>query len=126
VGSQGGIRLPHVVLNGEIQFSQVFQSLNPSIIKHGDVILKTSKKYMDGEGKSFLVEALAIEQHSQTSFLVLIGKREDGLVVRIYPGSNVEKTDGVKRILAEIAKQLVNSFPSLKLGKTNLQEFIGN
>ncbi len=118
--------MPHVVLNGDIQFSQAFQSLEPSIIKYGDTILKTSKKYIDSEEKSFLVEALAIEQHDQTSFLALISKREDGLVVRIYPGSNVEKTDGVKRILAEIAKQLMNSFPQLKLGKTNLQEFLGS
>ncbi|MCW4053189.1 MAG: hypothetical protein NWE78_08300 [Candidatus Bathyarchaeota archaeon] len=117
--------MPHVVLNGDIQFNQAFQSLEPSIIKHGTAILKTSKKYIDSEGKSFLVEALAIEHHSQTSFLALISKREDGLVVRIYPGSNVEKTEGVKRILAEIAKQLMINFPSLKLGKTNLQELIG-
>lgn len=117
--------MPHVVLNGDVQFTAVFRSLEPFIIKHGNTILKTSKKYIDSDGKSCLVEALTIDQHSQTSFLALIGTRDDGLVVRIYPGSNVEKTEGVKRILVEIAKQLLNNFSNLKLGKTNLQEFIG-
>jgi hypothetical protein len=54
----------------------------------------------------------------------LLSSRDDGFVVRIYPGSRVEKTDGVKRVLAEIASHLLDSFPSLKIGKTNLQDFL--
>jgi hypothetical protein len=33
-----------------------------------------------------------------------ISHRNDGVVVRIYPGTEVEKTSGVKNILSEIAK----------------------
>ena len=56
----------------------------------------------------------------------MLSQREDGLVVRIYPQIDVEKTDGVKKILAKIADDLIVAFPSLKIGKTNLQEFLQN
>ena len=45
-------------------------------------------------------------------------------MIRIHPFSSVEKTVGVKKILAEIAKHLLETFPTLKVGKTNLQDFL--
>lgn len=70
------------------------------------------------------MEALAIEDGNKSNFIALLSKREDGLVIRIYPELNIEKTDGIKNILAEIAKQLIEKFPNLKIGKTNLQDFL--
>ena len=67
---------------------------------------------------------MAIEDNNKASFLVLLSRREDGLVIRIYPDSNVEKTEGIKKILAKIAKQLLEKFPNLRIGKTNLQDFL--
>jgi hypothetical protein len=46
------------------------------------------------------------------------------VVVRIYPGAEVEKTSGVKNILSEIAKQLLTVFPQLTIGETNLSEYL--
>lgn len=105
-------------------FRNVFDKMKPLIIREENAILRTLKKYIDHEEKSILVEALAIERGRKASFLALLSSREDGLVVRIYPGSSVEKTDGVKKMLAEIAKQLLDTFPNLKVGKTNLQTFL--
>jgi hypothetical protein len=54
----------------------------------------------------------------------MISRRNDGVVVRIYPGTEVEKTSGVKSILSEIAKQLLTVFPQLIIGETNLSEYL--
>ncbi|UCB61073.1 MAG: hypothetical protein JSW72_03190 [Candidatus Bathyarchaeota archaeon] len=116
--------MPHVVLSGELRFRDVFDRMKPVFKRDEPAVLRTFKKYIDDEEKSILTEALVIENDKKLGFLVLLSSREDGFVVRIYPGSNVEKTDGVKRLLAEIAKQLLESFPDLKVGKTNLQEFL--
>ncbi|MDH5266837.1 MAG: hypothetical protein OEW62_04070 [Candidatus Bathyarchaeota archaeon] len=116
--------MPHVVLNGDVELRDVFDKMKPLIIRDEHVILRTLKKYIDWEEKSILTEALVIEKGRKTDFLALLGSREDALVVRIYPGSSVEKTDGVKRLLAEIARQLLDTFPNLKVGKTNLQDFL--
>jgi hypothetical protein len=79
---------------------------------------------MDRQKKSILIESLAIEEGKKIEFLATIGQREDGIVVRIYPGSEVEKTDGVKKILAEIATQLLDTFAELEVGKTNISDFL--
>lgn len=84
------------------------------------VVLRTLKRYIDGEEKSSLTEALLIEKGRKTDFLVLLSSRENGIVVRIYPSVSVEKTDGVKRMLAEIARQLLGIFPNLKVGNISL------
>jgi len=116
--------VPHVVLNGKVYTQNIVDNLNPLFIRNKTLILKTSNMYIDREKKSILIESLAIEEKKKTDFLAMISEREDGVVVRIYPGSKVEKTDGVKRILAEIAKQLLDMFPELKVGKTNISDLL--
>lgn len=116
--------MPHVVLNGDVRLRDIFEKMKPLITRDEHSILRTLKKYIDVEEKSILTEALVIEKGRKIGFLALLSSREDGIVVRIYPGSNVEKTDGVKRLLAEIAKNLLDTFPNLSVGKTNLQDFL--
>jgi len=116
--------LPHVVLNGEIEMKKIFQSI--SSITHIDnrVIIKSMKKFIDEEENNVLIESLAGTQDNLHRFLTLVSKRKDGLVVRIYPFTQVEKTNQVQQLLAEIAKQLINFFPNLTVGKTNLHDFL--
>jgi hypothetical protein len=116
--------VPHVVLTGEIPLRAAFEKIDPFMERTEKTILKTSDKYINNDETSILIEALAIENGNKANFLVLLGKREDGLIIRLYPEINVEKTDGVKTILAKIAKQLLEKFPTLRVGKTNLQEFL--
>jgi hypothetical protein len=59
--------------------------LLPLSIRDEKKILRTSTKYIDSEEHSILVEALAIENGNKSNFLALLGRREDGLVIRIYP-----------------------------------------
>jgi hypothetical protein len=116
--------LPHVVLNGKTSVEEIFDKLNPLFIKNPEGILKTKEAYLEKNKKDIIVDALAIENGKKTVFLALISGREDGVVVRLYPMFDVEKTDGVKRILAELAKQLLQTFPELKVGETNLQDYL--
>ena len=116
--------MPHVVLQGDIKFRDVFEHLNPIFVRDDDGIIRTMNKYIDFKEKVILLEALVIEQKEQINFLVLLSLREDGFVVRIYPHSSIKKTIGVKKTLAQIATQLLEIFPNLKVGKTNLQEFL--
>jgi len=116
--------MPHVVLNGKVHIKDIFDKMKTLFIRNEGVILKTSNTYIDREKKSILIESLVIEDGNKINFFAMISSREDGIVVRIYPGSEVEKTDGVKRILAEIAKQLLDTFSELKVGKTNISGFL--
>lgn len=116
--------MPHVVLNGDVAMKDLFDEMEPVFQKKENGILKTTASYFGKDKKSVLVESLAIESGKSTAFLALVGQRDDGIVVRLHPILDVEKTDGVKQLLAEIAKQLMGKFPQLSLGKTNLNEFL--
>ena len=114
-----------MVLVGSVNLDDVFGQLVSFSVRKENRILKTQAQYMDAEKTSILVDSLAIEGKQKSSFFVLVGARSDGLVVRIHPNSyDIEKTDAVKMVLAEIAKQLLEKFPDLKVGKTNLQDFL--
>jgi len=116
--------MPHVVLNGIVNVDDTFNALKGIIIRNEKGILKTDNIYISRDKTAILIEALTIEGGVKRSFFAMIGRRDDGVVIRIYQGSEVEKTGGVKSILSEIAKQLLSVFPQLTIGETNLQEFL--
>lgn len=118
------IDLPHVVLNGKASIQNIFEKLEPLFVRDGTEILRTMELYLERNKNAILIDSLAIESDKKKSFLAMITGRENGIVVRLYPKQEIEKTDGVKRILAEIAKQLVRKFPDFKTAETNLGEYL--
>jgi len=117
--------VPHVVLTGKVTVEDAFRELKPLFIRDEKNILRTMDVYMERGKGAVLVEALAIEAGKKTAFMVvMVSGRDDGMVVRLYPKFEVEKTDGVKRTLAELAKQLLAAFPALTVGETNLDEYL--
>jgi hypothetical protein len=116
--------LPHAVLNGQVAVEDVFRELKPLFIRQENLILKTKEAYLEKNKKDILISALTVEAGKNVTFLVLVSGRPDGVVVRLYPDATLEKTVGVKRVLAELTKQLMQSFPAFKLGETNLTEYL--
>lgn len=118
------IDLPHVVLKGKTKIKSIFNELKPIFLKEGLNILRTSDTYLDRNKTAILIDSLAIESNRKQSFFAMITSREDGVVIRLYPKQEIEKTDGVKKLLAEIAKQLIHQFPDFATAETNLGEYL--
>ncbi len=116
--------MPHVVLNGKAAIENIFKELKPLMIRNQNSILKTTDVYLEREKNAILIDSLAIDADKKTVFLAMISGRDDGVVVRLYPKIDVEKTEGVKKILVELAKQLIATFPELKIGETNLDIYL--
>ncbi len=116
--------MPHVVLNGKVAIENIFKELKPLMIRNENSILKTTDVYLEREKKAILIDSLAIDAGKKTVFLTMISGRNDGFVVRLYPKIDVEKTEGVKKILVELAKQLMATFPELTVGETNLDIYL--
>ena len=121
---QRGGPVPHVMLVGMVDMEEVFRRLRPVFVKSERGIFKATDSYIDRGRRNILIDALSIEAGEQTRFLVMVSQHEDGLDVRLWPGLEVEKSDGVKRVLAETAKQLMENFPGLVVGETNLKRFL--
>lgn len=116
--------MPHVVLNGQTSMETIFGGIKPFSIRTANGIIKASDIFINQQKTAILIESLAIEDSVNRSFLSMVSKRDDGVVVRIYPRGEVEKTPGVKRILAQIAKQILEISAGLKVGETNLSEYM--
>ena len=116
--------MPHVVLTGKAAIEDIFRELKPLFIRNKSTILKTTEVYLERDKNAILVDSLAIEANRKTIFLAMISGRDDGVVVRLYPKIEVEKTVGVRKILAELAKQLIAAFPGLRIGETNLDDYL--
>jgi hypothetical protein len=116
--------MPHVVLNGKVNIDEIFNKFKVFLIRNDTSIIKTENFYISRDNKSMIIESLVIENGVKTFFFAMIGHRDDGIVVRIYPRIEVEKTIGVKMILSEIAKQIISIFPDLQIGETNLLDYL--
>ena len=116
--------MPHVVLNGKVSIEDIFKELKPLFIRKENNILKTMDIFLERGKTALLIDSLSIEDSKKTIFFAMITGRDDGVVVRLYPKIEVEKTEGVKSILAELAKQLLAMFPELKVGETNLSDYL--
>jgi hypothetical protein len=119
-----GKKMPHVVLNGRQNIDVIFDGLKNVSLRNESEILRTSDRYMNHEKTAILIESLAIENGVNRGFLTMVSRRDDGVVVRIYPLSSVEKTRGVKIILAQIAKQIMEIAPGFSIGETNISEYL--
>jgi hypothetical protein len=93
-------------------------------VRDSSSILRTLAVVIERGSGSVLIECLVIDSQVKTVFLAMVSGREDGLVVRLYPKVEVKKTSCVKQVLAEIAKQLMKTYQELKLGETNLQDYL--
>ncbi len=117
--------MPHVVLIGQLDIPDVFRTLEDIMNREDGRILKTGSRYIAADEKSIILEATVIEPgFKPLNFFALVGRRDDGIVVRIHPTTDPEKTDGVKMLLALIAKQIMAGFPGTEVGKTNLQDYL--
>lgn len=116
--------MPHVVLNGELSIEEIFRNLKPIFIKEDSKIMRTNDLYLERGKQTILIESLAVDSTGQRNFLAMISEREDGIVVRIYPKFEIQKTESVKKLLAEIAKQIIQIWPQLKIRDTNLIQYL--
>jgi hypothetical protein len=116
--------VPHIVLIGKVSVESIFRELKPLFIRNENSLLKTTDVYLEREKNVALIDSLAIDADKKVVFIAMISGRDDGVVVRLYPKIIVEKTEGVKKILVELAKQMMATFPELSLGETNLENYL--
>jgi hypothetical protein len=118
------IKIPHVVIEGKLNTQEIFKIIEPLFIKEENLLLKSTNLFLSQDETIILIEILVIEDSNKNQFFAIVNQRDDGVVVRIHPMIDVEKTNGVKRSLAEIGKQILNKFAGAKIGKTNLSDFL--
>jgi aspartyl aminopeptidase len=118
--------MPHIVLENTSAVKDAFNAITPFAERTEKGMLKVIDKFINSSEQVALIEALAIENGKNQNFFIQISRKETSLTVRLLPMTDPEKTDGVKTIMAIIAKQIKNRDEKITYGKTNLQDFLIN
>lgn len=116
--------MPHIVLENINSTKEAFEAVKPFGNKTDNGILKVMDTFLNASEQSALIESLAIENGVNQSFFVQLTQKKSSLTVRLLPLTDPEKTDGVKTIMAIIAKQIKDTDSSIEYGKNNLEAFL--
>ena len=116
--------MPHIVLEKIHSIKAAFDAVQPFANKIDGGILKVVDKYINASEQSALIESLAIENGVNQNFFVQLSQKKTSLTVRLLPLTDPEKTNGVKLIMARIAKQIKDIDSAIEYGKNNLEDFL--
>jgi len=114
--------MPHIVFDNRVDlkaFSRLFTGFfvkDPQIIKIQDL-------FLNRDARIALVPTTVVDEKNQ-QFLIEIITKDNKTTIRLFPGTDPEKTNGVKTALGYLAKMLQNKFSDLTISKTNIAEFI--
>lgn len=114
--------MPHVVFDKEIDLESFSQDFKEMMIKK-PFLIKLLDVYTNKERRVVLIPAVVIDKLHQ-QFLIEISTRKDKTTIRLFPGTDPEKTDGVKISLGLVVNRLLQIFPDVKVTKTNISNFI--
>ena len=109
--------MPHIVLENINSTKAAFDAVQPFANKIEGGILKVVDKYINASEQSALIESLAIENGTNQNFFVQLSQKKSSLTVRLFPLTDPEKTNGVKRIMATIAQQIKATESTIEYGK---------
>jgi hypothetical protein len=116
--------MPHVVIEEALDLGLACQGIKLAAARNGSEILKVVDVYVNRTSRTALVDCVAVEEGRSQSFFVQLSQKDRQITVRLLPATDPEKTVGVKRIMALIARQLHESTGGSRFGKTNLQEYL--
>ena len=114
--------MPHVVFDKEVDLEYFSKEFKETILKK-PFLIKLLNVYTDKEKRTALVPAVVIDKLHQ-QFFIEISTRKDKTTVRLFPGTDPEKTDGIKMSLGLTAKTIQEINPNLKITRTNIARFL--
>lgn len=116
--------MPHVVLQGDIDLSKVFAEYRQEVLSEQGLIIKLLDAFINTDKNILLIETLVVESGPPNRFFIQIGTKGEKTTVRIYPGTDPEKTPGVKRSIARAAGMICSVCEGVSCGATNIGDFL--
>ena len=114
--------MPHIVFNQRINLNDFKNEFSP-IFQKEPILIKVQTIFVDKDNLTALLPSIVISELHQ-EFLIEISTRQEKTTIRLYPGTDPEKTDGVKTAMALLAKQIMKLHPDYEVTKTNLSDYL--
>ena len=114
--------MPHIVFDKKIDLKDLSENFSP-IFQKNELLIKISNIFVDKFKQTALFPTVVISENHQ-QFLIEISTTSSKTTIRLYPGTDPEKTDGVKISMVLLAKQIKNIFSDTEITKTNLMNYL--
>lgn len=114
--------MPHIVFDRRLVLQEFAQKFMPFMTKE-PCIIKLNDFFLSQNKNTALVPTTVIDEKNQ-QFLIEIFSKEEKTTIRLYPGTDPQKTNGVKTAMGYLAKMIQQTFPDCVISKTNIAEFI--
>ena len=116
--------MPHIAIIGADRARDLAGALGSFAEERPPFVAKIQDTYLSQDGRRLLLEALVVEGYLRQNFFLLVRDEEEGVLIRCHPSSSVQKTDGVKTLIAMLARRCLELRPDSRMGRTNLQTWL--
>lgn len=114
--------MPHAVLDKKIDLQKLSKEFE-EIIMQKPCLIKILNIFVDKHNRCSLIQTTVIEEKNQ-NFFIEVNSREGKTTVRLFPGTDPKKTEGVKTAMGLVVNKIQETFTNTKVTKTNIQEFL--
>ncbi len=113
--------MPHVVICGELDLARYARDFEPLLLRTGPDVLRADRIYLERNARSALIEALVVEARRKLPFYVVISTHDRGsITLRVDPMTHIEHSDGVRRLVAELAADILARVPGGRVRSSNV------
>ena len=98
--------MPHLILDGEMDFECVGDELQSEVHRWGTAVLKIESLWWRSDKRALLVEGVVVEHSRAVHPVALVAAARGITSVRLWQRAPVERTAAVQRWLAVIACEL--------------------
>lgn len=116
--------MPHIQILNAPAGPELARRVEPFTVARPPEILKVLDVYASSSSRRVLLEVVVVEGHLRQNFFLLLREDEGVFLLRCHPVLPVQKTDGVKRVIVEVARRILDMAPEARLGNTNLESHI--
>jgi hypothetical protein len=115
--------VPHVIVEGAVTLAGLQRDHVAFTVREAGRVVKVDRFYLDAQSHAALLETLVVDGGHTQKFFIQLAAREDGVMVRLEPMTDPEKSPAVKRALALVARRIRASCGG-RFGGTNIAEFL--
>ena len=115
--------MPHVICAGRADLAAAWRGLPKGPWRWGNVVARAEGCFLDPDGKALLVAGVVVEYGRPLHPVVLVSHGREGTSCHLWSVVEVERTEGVKRFLAQIAHEMA-AFGAGAVVATNISDLL--
>lgn len=115
--------MPHVIRTWHADLEAAWRDLPKGPWRWGNVVARAEGCYLGADGTSLLVAGVVVEYGRPLHPVVVVAIGRQGTSCHLWPAAAVERTEGVKRFLAQVARELA-AFGAGPVVTTNISDLL--